>query len=72
MGRYRVRGTVLLAVFTVFVLPLFAAAQGPARVPRIAFLGFNVPPSASEPSRWFCRKFSFEAICGMISLDEQR
>jgi putative ABC transport system substrate-binding protein len=32
------------------MLPLFAAAQRPAQVRRIAFLGLNFPPSASDPT----------------------
>src|SRR5215831_5238245 len=27
---------------------------------------------AIRRDRWFCRKFSFEAICGMLSLHDQR
>ena len=48
MGRYIVRGIAFLVVLTVFVLPLLAMAQQPAQVRRIAFLGLNFPPSASE------------------------
>ena len=54
MGRYVAWGTelrtVILVVLTTLVLPLVAAAQRPGHVPRIAFLGFNFPPSASEPT----------------------
>ena len=49
MRRYIVRGTALLVVFIVLVLPLLAMAQQPVRVRRIAFLGFGLPPSAAEP-----------------------
>src|SRR5215468_5659556 len=50
MGRSIVRGTGLLVVLTVLVLPLVATAQRPAQVRRIAFLGLNFPPSASAPT----------------------
>jgi len=53
MGRYVAWGTelrtVILVVLTILVLPLVAAAQRPGHVPRIAYLGFTFPPSASEP-----------------------
>ena len=39
MGRYIVRGTALLVVLTVLVLPLLATEQRPVQVRRIAFLG---------------------------------
>jgi putative ABC transport system substrate-binding protein len=50
MGRYRVRGTALLVVLTVLILPLVAAAQQAAPVRRIAFLWFGPPPSAAAPN----------------------
>ena len=50
MGRYIVRGTVLLVVLTVLVMPLVATAQQPVQVRRIAFLGFGSLPSAAEPN----------------------
>jgi putative ABC transport system substrate-binding protein len=45
-------GLVMMLAFTlsIFVAPLAAAAKQPAHVPRIAFLGYNFPPAASEPS----------------------
>ena len=58
MRRYVAWGTelrtVMILVLTALVLtalvpPLVAAAQPPAQVRRIAFLGFGNPPSASEP-----------------------
>jgi len=49
MGRYLVRGTALLVVLIVFVLPLLATAQRPVPVRRIAVLGFGPPPSAAAP-----------------------
>src|SRR5262245_60483347 len=45
MRRYTVRGTALLVVLTVLVLPLLATAQRPLQVRRIAFLGFGPLPS---------------------------
>jgi putative ABC transport system substrate-binding protein len=54
MGRYVAWGTalltVMLVVLTPLALPLFAAAQQPGHVPRIAVLELNFPPSASEPT----------------------
>jgi hypothetical protein len=50
MGRYLVRGTALLVVLTIFALPLLAIAQQLAQVRRIAFLGLNFPPAASQPT----------------------
>lgn len=50
MGRYIAWGTALLVILTALVLPLVAAAQRPGHVPRIAYLGFNHPTSASEPT----------------------
>jgi len=50
MGRYIVRGTALLVVLTVLVLPLLATAQRPVQIRRIAFLGFGPPPSAAVPN----------------------
>jgi putative ABC transport system substrate-binding protein len=41
---------VILVVLTILGLPLVAAAQRPEHVPRIAYLGFNFPPSASGPT----------------------
>jgi len=42
---------VMLALtLRICVAPLAAAAKQPAHVPRIAFLGYNFPPAASEPS----------------------
>src|SRR5262252_8550001 len=42
--------TVMILVLTALVLPLVAAAQRPAQVRRIAFLGLNFPPTASQPT----------------------
>jgi len=54
MRRYIARGTAPLTamrvILTALMLPLFAAAQQPGHVPRIAYLGFNHPTSASEPT----------------------
>ena len=54
MRRYVTRGTelrtVMILVLTALVLPLVAAAQRPAQVRRIAFLGLNFPPAASQPT----------------------
>ena len=54
MGRYVAWGTALLTVMIVVLTalgrPLLAAAQQPGHVPRIAFLGLNFPPAASEPT----------------------
>ena len=59
MRRYVAWGTelrtVMILVLTALVLtalvpPLVAAAQPPAQVRRIAYLGFNYPPSASAPT----------------------
>jgi putative ABC transport system substrate-binding protein len=49
MGRHLVRGTALLVVLTVLVLPLVVTAQQPVPVRRIAFLGFGPLPSATTP-----------------------
>ena len=49
MRRYIVRGTALLVVLIVLVLPLLAMAQRSVQVRRIAFLGFGPLPSAAEP-----------------------
>ena len=53
MERYVPWGTALLTgtvvVLTALMLPLCAAAQHPAQVRQIAFLGLNFAPSASEP-----------------------
>jgi putative ABC transport system substrate-binding protein len=49
MRRYIVRGTALLVVLIVLVLPLLAMAQRPVQIRRIAFLGFGPLPSAAEP-----------------------
>jgi hypothetical protein len=49
MRRYIGRGTALLVVLTVLMLPLLATAQRPVQVRRIALLGFGPPPSAAEP-----------------------
>ena len=49
MGRYIVRGTALLVVLTVLVLPLLATAQRPVQVRRIAVLQYGPRPSAAEP-----------------------
>src|SRR5262245_28652161 len=40
----------LALTLSICVAPLAAAAKQPAHVPRIAFLGYNFPPAASEPS----------------------
>src|SRR5215467_7696618 len=54
MGRYGAWRTALLTgilvVLTALSLPLVATAQRPGQVPRIAFLGFNFPPSTSAPT----------------------
>ena len=54
MRRYVARGTelrtVMILVLSALVLPLVAAAQRPAQVRRIAFLGLNFPPAASAPT----------------------
>jgi len=50
MGRYIMRGTALLVVLTILVLPLLATAQRPVQVRRIAFLGAGPPPSAAAPN----------------------
>ena len=42
--------TVMLIVLVTFGLPLGLAAQRPGHVPRIAFLDFNYPPAAAEPT----------------------
>jgi putative ABC transport system substrate-binding protein len=42
--------TVMILVLTALVLPLVAAAQQPAQGRRIAFLGLNFPPAASQPT----------------------
>ena len=52
MRRYVARGTklrtVMILVLTALVLPLVAAAQRPAQVRRIAFLGLNSPSADSQ------------------------
>lgn len=40
----------ILLAFTVFGMPWWATAQRPAHVPRIAYLGIESPPAASEPT----------------------
>jgi putative ABC transport system substrate-binding protein len=38
----------MIVVLTALVLPLFASAQQPVHVSRIAFLGLNFPPAPSQ------------------------
>jgi putative ABC transport system substrate-binding protein len=40
----------MILVLTALGLPLIAMAQQPGHVPRIAFLDFNSPPAAGEPT----------------------
>jgi putative ABC transport system substrate-binding protein len=40
----------MILVLTALMLPMVAAAQRPAQVRRIAFLGLNFPPAASQPT----------------------
>jgi hypothetical protein len=40
----------MLLVLAALVLLLVAAAQRPAQVRRLAFLGLNFPPAASQPT----------------------
>src|SRR5215510_7079626 len=42
--------TGMLVALALLVFPLRAAAQQPGHVPRIAFLNFNSPPTAGEPT----------------------
>ena len=54
MGRDIVRRTACLlgtiVVLTVLMLPLFAVAQRPVQVRRIAFLELAFPPAPAEPT----------------------
>lgn len=43
--KYRTVGNILLLALTVLVMPLWVAAQQPAHIPRIGFLGLDSAPS---------------------------
>jgi hypothetical protein len=49
----RTLGLLITLALGLLVVPLTAAAQRPAPVPRIAFLHLVPPPAASEPTPIF-------------------